>query len=395
MKYLILGAGPAGLTFANCLLQHGETSFLILEKEEIAGGLCRSIEMDGAPLDLAGGHFLDVRRPQVVQFLFQFMPEKEWNQFSRDSRISLNGTLVSHPLEANLWQLSIEDQIEYLLSIAHAGCIQGLPMPEKFTDWIVWKLGDKIAENYMIPYNKKIFSKELNKLGTYWLDKLPSVSFEDTLKSCLEKKAYATQPGHAKYYYPKEYGYGEVWLRMAEAVKEHIIYKVDINQIDMEQRKVNDSFQAEKIINTIPWPEFKFINGLPDELYQGLSQLKYSSIEIAYHPEEKDTKAQWIYYPEEELSYHRILIRKNFYPGAKGYWTETNYLRKEKTDSLYSYHNQYAYPLNTIEKPEFMKKFLLYCKSKNIYGLGRWGEWMHHNSDTTVELAIKLEEELR
>ena len=33
VKYLILGAGPAGLTFANRLKQSGEDSFLVVEKE--------------------------------------------------------------------------------------------------------------------------------------------------------------------------------------------------------------------------------------------------------------------------------------------------------------------------------------------------------------------------
>ena len=73
-KYLIIGAGPAGLTIANCLRQRGETSFLVLEKESEAGGLCRSIEGDGSPFDIGGGHFLDVRRPEVNRFLFDFMP---------------------------------------------------------------------------------------------------------------------------------------------------------------------------------------------------------------------------------------------------------------------------------------------------------------------------------
>ena len=44
MKYLILGAGVAGLTFAIRLKQiRGEDSFLILERNYEAGGLCRSI----------------------------------------------------------------------------------------------------------------------------------------------------------------------------------------------------------------------------------------------------------------------------------------------------------------------------------------------------------------
>ena len=78
MKYLILGAGPAGLTFANKLLQSGETSFMVLERENEAGGLCRSVTVDGSPFDIGGGHFLDVRRPHVNEFLFGFMPEEEW-----------------------------------------------------------------------------------------------------------------------------------------------------------------------------------------------------------------------------------------------------------------------------------------------------------------------------
>lgn len=57
MKYLILGAGAAGLTFANRLLQNGEMDFLILEKEAEAGGLCRSKCIDGYPLDIGGGAF--------------------------------------------------------------------------------------------------------------------------------------------------------------------------------------------------------------------------------------------------------------------------------------------------------------------------------------------------
>ena len=400
VKYLILGAGPAGLTFANMLRVRGETSFLVLEKEAKAGGLCRSVTVDGSPFDIGGGHFLDVRRPKVNEFLFQFMPEDEWLLFDRDSRIEVANQTVGHPFEANIWQLDLDSQVAILESIAKAGCNNGQPMPEKFKEWITWKLGDKIAKMYMLPYNEKMFSDELDELGTYWLEKLPNVSFGDTLRSCLTHKAYGQQPGHASFYYPKEYGYGEVWLRMAEAISNNIIYQAEVVTLDCNRRSVTtrngDTFMAEHMITTIPWTCFESIVGIEEEVVKSIGKLKFSAIETRYVSKNLDTKAQWIYVPEESLPYHRILVRHNFCQKSRGYWLET---RKERTDMYegeaeYAYMNDYAYPLNTIGKPEIMEKILACCKEQQIYGLGRWGEHCHYNSDVVVELAMKLAEEI-
>lgn len=400
MKYLILGAGPAGLTVANVLKRVGITDFCVLEKEETAGGLCRSVDVDGAAFDIGGGHFLDVRRPKVNEFLFTFMPESEWNKFTRDSRIVVNGNVVNHPIEANIWQMKIDDQVSYLKSIAAAGCNVGAKMPENFVDWIYWKLGDRIAQDYMIPYNQKMFSKELNQLGTYWLEKLPSVSFEETLRSCLMHKAYGKQPGHAEFYYPKKYGYGELWLRMADAVGGQIEYGKAVTSIDFDRHTIRtadgSSYSADVIITTIPWMEFEEIIGMPEEIRQSISKLKYSSIQTEYFTENLDTPCHWIYYPDAKLSYHRILVRHNFCTNSRGYWTETNSERigMEAENDNFKYLNQYAYPLNTSEKPQIMKNLLTWSQERNVIGLGRWGEHQHYNSDVTVELAMRLAEKM-
>ncbi len=396
MKYLILGAGPAGLTFANKLKQAGETSFLVLEREEMAGGLCRSVNIDESPFDIGGGHFLDVRRPYVNKFLFGFMPEEEWDKYDRDSRIVVNGNTINHPIEANIWQMKMEDQVEYLKSIAVAGCNIGTAMPEEFVSWIYWKLGSKVAEDYMIPYNQKLFSKELNQLGTYWLEKLPNVGFEETLLSCLMKKAYGQQPGHTQFYYPKKYGYGELWLRIAESIKENSEYNKVVKGIDFTTKTVTTSdgekYQADVIITTIPWMEYDIIIGMSEDIRESIKELKFCSIQTEYFAERLDTKAQWIYYPDPKLPYHRILVRHNFCPNSKGYWTETNSERidMEKPNDNFKWMNQYAYPLNTIKKPEIMKKLLAWSREQGVYGLGRWGEHQQYNSDVTVDLAMKM-----
>jgi protoporphyrinogen oxidase len=398
-KYLILGAGPAGLTVANYLKQHGEDSFLVLEKEKTAGGLCRSEVVDTSPLDIGGGHFLDTRNHKVNEFLFQFMAESEWNIFTRISKIQLTqDIIIDYPIEANIWQLDIEKQVNYLLSISQAGCNTGTKQPDTFIDWINWKLGERIVTDYMLPYNQKMFGEDLEKLGVYWLEKLPNVSFEETLRSCLSQKAYGLNPGHTNFYYPKTFGYGELWLRMAQAIKDNIVYNTSVTQIDFNNTKVidneNNIYSAQYIITTIPWVDIIVFHGMDISLQNDIKQLRYSSIQIDYFSEKIPSNAYWIYYPDIQLPYHRILLRHNFCPNAKGYWTETNINRASNRDSMYSYLNKYAYPLNTIEKPRIMEHLLHWTKSKNVIGLGRWGEHQHYNSDVTVERALNLAEQL-
>ena len=397
-KCLILGAGPAGLAFANRLLDAGINDFLVLEAESECGGLCRSKTVDGAPLDIGGGHFLDVRRPEVNKFLFSFMPQDEWNLFIRDSRIKIDGQLIHHPLEANIWEMALPKQVDYLLSIASAGCNVGKKKPRCFVDWIRWKLGDKIADYYMLPYNRKMFGKHLNKLGTYWLEKLPNVSFEDTLYSCLTHKAHGQQPGHAQFFYPRNYGFGELWRRMGLRLGERLRCNQKVKAISFETRQVftssNCSYNADYIVTTIPWKSFELL-GMPNEFRKIINTLKHTSCQIEYIDGKLDTPAHWIYCPAEEISYHRILVRHNFCPNSRGYWTETNGERindLSKSDNCFL--NEYAYPLNTIGKNEQMTSLLAWSASKSIFGLGRWGEHQHYNSDLTVERSLNLADKL-
>lgn len=393
-KYLILGAGPAGLSLANLIKRKEKNAeIIVLEKENEAGGLCRSTKVDGSPLDIAGGHFLDVRRPKVNEFLFSFMPEEEWNLYDRDSRIDMGTYETGHPFEANIWQMPQEEQVKYLKSIAVAGCNLDKPMPERFVDWIRWKLGDMVAENYMLPYNSKMFGGELDSLGTYWLNKLPNVSFDETLLSCLNRKPYGSQPGHAQFYYPKKYGYGELWRRMGEALGESLLLNKQVKSLDVENRSVTcmdgSSYKAEVIYTTIPWSSFVSFENCDSDVAGLAKKLKYTGTEIKYVPEKLDTEAHWIYIPSADISYHRILVRHNFCEGSRGYWLETNLNRAEKDDSI-AFANEYTYPLNTIDKPEVMKQLLEYMNKHDIVGVGRWGEHEHYNSDVTVERAMTV-----
>ena len=64
--------------------------------------------------------------------------------------------------------------------------------------------------------------------------------------------------------------------------------------------------------------------------------------------------------------------------------------RFTKKEERFSYHNEYAYPLNTTGKPEAVKRILKWAMGHGITGLGRFGEWEHLNTDVTVERAMNL-----
>lgn len=388
-KFLILGAGPSGLSFAHRLKESGEDSFIVIEKECEAGGLCRSKIVDGSPLDIGGGHFLDVKREKVLRLLFKHLPENEWNKHERISKINIHGKEVDYPLEANLWQLPVEKQIDALEAIAQAGCVNGKPMPSLFSEWIKWKLGDDISDNYMLPYNKKIWSMPLDELGTYWLYKLPSVSFRETLESCLKHSKCGSVPAHQTFYYPKKYGYGEVWKRMGNALGDRLISGCGVHSVDLEKGIVNNTWQADFIVTSIPWQDFSSSCSLiPDIVKTEINKLVSISIDVDYFDNKIDTKAQWTYEPDIEKSYHRILHRYNFLPESNGYWTETNSRRASATSLTFSHHNQWAYPVNTVDKLISINKITDWAKKNNILPIGRWGQWEHMNSDVAVELGI-------
>lgn len=393
VRYAIIGAGPAGLAFALGLLERGETSFLVLEQEATAGGLCRSVELDGSPFDFGGGHILDVKNIEARDFVFRYLPEKDWNTFSRCTKIVVGDHEIDYPFEANIWQLPDALQEEYLDSIKQAGCLLGAKKPARFIDWVRWKLGDRIAETYMIPYNEKIFSCDLNTLGTYWLNKLPDVSYEEVLESCRRHQPFGTLPAHANFYYPKRHGYGEAFLRMADELGQRIEYNVPVTRLDPERLTINGTVTADCIINTAPWETLS--KDFPAPIRDEIALLAHAGTDTDYVSDCPDTPAHWTYYADRALSYHRIIHRHNLQPGAKGCWTETN-TKRRKPDAGGADHfeNEYAYPLNTLAKPEAIKKILAYGSERRIFGLGRWGEWEHYNSDVVISRGFKLADTL-
>lgn len=399
--YIILGAGITGLTLMKKLRQKGY-SVLTLEAENEAGGLCRTFYVDGHACDI-GGHFFQTKFPDVEEFVFSCFPrEKMYKIDPRISKISIEGMDIDYPLESNLWQFPVDKQIEYLISVIRNGEALGKPEPKNYEEWIRWKLGDKICDGYLIPYNIKLWGIEPADMDVDWLYKIPRIEVADVLRYSLERKQDVEKyPCHNRPYYPTSGGYGRVMEAIAKDENPFIKFNTYVNKLRFNENEdswiVNEAFKAKNVITTIPWPVLYEVMGRPDVIKEQITKIKYNKVVVSlFETDDNPTNYHWRYRPEMTQQHHRELYISNFVKDNKNYgvFTETNSDRFDperltfKGRNLFNYTTPAAYPLPLIGRTKAINEILAYFKSKRLFGIGRWGEHQHHNHDVCMKHAL-------
>ena len=405
--YIILGAGITGLTLMKKLRQKGY-SVLTLEAENEAGGLCRTFYVDGHACDI-GGHFFQTKFPDVEEFVFSCFPrEKMYKIDPRISKISIEGMDIDYPLESNLWQFPVDKQIEYLISVIRNGEALGKPEPKNYEEWIRWKLGDKICDGYLIPYNIKLWGIEPADMDVDWLYKIPRIEVADVLRYSLERKQDVEKyPCHNRPYYPTSGGYGRVMEAIAKDENPFIKFNTYVNKLRFDENEdswiVNEAFKAKNVITTIPWPVLYEAMGRPDAIKEQMTKIKYNKVVVSlFETDDNPTNYHWRYRPEMTQQHHRELYISNFVKDNKNYgvFTETNSERFNperltfKGRNLFNYTTPAAYPLPLIGRTKAINEILAYFKSKRLFGIGRWGEHQHHNHDICIKHALDFVEKI-
>lgn len=400
-NYLIIGGGITGAAAARRLQQLGEENFLLLEAEKETGGLCRTKVIDGHYLDIGGGHVLHSKFPEVLNWIFEHIPKDDFNNYNTKVLIDLEGHPVEFPIELNLWQLPTEMQVEYLYSYLNAASKD--IKYENFESWIRNYLGDKIAENYMIPYNKKLWCMDISKLNTDWLIKIPETDIKLVLRSIIEKDANFTEKvvSHRSFYYPKYGGFQSVFDAIKKPIEDHIELNQDVKTLRYDKDKavwhVNEKYIAKKIINTAPWTKLDIqIDGF--DYKKEFKNLEYLSDVISlWEREPYSHNAHWMYIPNLDIEQHREFYICNFAPYSKAGGVMTDINRKRWIENgkkwkagtpLFEHENIYSYPLPTKVYKESMKKILNFSKDYNLYGLGRWGQWQYFNTDHCIKQVL-------
>ncbi len=400
--YIVLGAGITGLTLLKKLKEKGYNNILGIEREKEAGGLCRTFYVDGHACDI-GGHFFQTEFPEVEEFVFShFSKEKMYQINPRISKINIYGIDIDYPLEANLWQLPVEKQVEYLISIVRNGEALGKPEPKNYEEWIRWKLGDKVCDEYLIPYNSKLWGVPSDEMDVDWLHKIPRIEVEEILKNSLSHTQDVEKyPAHIRPYYPKSGGYGRVIEAIAADINKYIKFNTKVTKLIYDKNEkvwiVNDEFKAKNIINSTPWTDLYNALGSPVEIQEQIQKIKYNKLVISlFETDENPTPYHWRYIPDLKEQHHREFFISNFALDSKNYgtFTETNADRFDadkltfKGRNIFNYETTAAYPLPLIGKTKAITDILEYFKPMHLYGVGRWGEHQHHNHDVCMKHAI-------
>src|SRR5258708_24974894 len=98
IKTLIAGGGLAGLSCARELARANQ-SYLLAEKEDRPGGLCRTIESKGFTFDYTG-HFLHFHKPEIKEWVLKLLGDK-LKQRRRHAVIYSQKTYSEYPYQEN------------------------------------------------------------------------------------------------------------------------------------------------------------------------------------------------------------------------------------------------------------------------------------------------------
>ena len=273
---LIIGAGPAGLSLAH----HLSADCLIVEREREVGGLCRSIEREGAVFDI-GGHSFHTPHPEVRQFVERIMGDN-WESQIRDARVFSHGVMLPYPFQKHFDQIPDQEVVE----ACRAGLAQAdsAEDAENFQEYIIRRFGPGVAEHFMLPYNRKIWARDIRRVSCEWTSQ--RVAAPKGREEQFDTKGGERKPLQAgtMVSYPKRGGFQAIFVAMAGHVPALELGQ-EVVEIDPVRKVAKTAAGMEigwnRLVSTMPIPELlKITSGIPEELRELADTLEFMSLSM-------------------------------------------------------------------------------------------------------------------
>jgi protoporphyrinogen oxidase len=165
MAVVIAGAGVAGLTTAIELLRKGK-QVLVLEKEEVPGGLCRSYRYGKFIFDI-GPHRLFSPNDEIMRFFLSVLG-REYIEVPRISQVKLNGSYHE-------WPFTYKSAFGMPLSFIF-GCLRDLVWrktpadggPTTLEEFVVARYGKTIYDVFWRDYTAKFLGLHCRDVDAAW-----------------------------------------------------------------------------------------------------------------------------------------------------------------------------------------------------------------------------------
>ncbi|WP_027000621.1 FAD-dependent oxidoreductase [Eisenibacter elegans] len=163
---LVLGAGFSGLA-AGLTLAEAKTPTHIVEKSTHAGGLSRTLEVDGVKFEL-GPHIYFDKDQDVLRFWESLLPAGQLRTYTRNNRIFYQGKYIHSPL--NLWNAFVKLgplKVGAFLSSFAGAKLSRRPI-NSAEDWVKANFGAALFEHFFKVYNEKIWGLDCSEISPNW-----------------------------------------------------------------------------------------------------------------------------------------------------------------------------------------------------------------------------------
>jgi protoporphyrinogen oxidase len=212
---VIVGAGPAGLTAAYELVQHGIQP-IVYEGSSQVGGLARTETYRGHRFDI-GGHRFYTSVPEI-QDLWERMLGSDFIRVPRLSRIYYNGRFFNYPLSAYnaLNSLGLIESLRIVGSYCKARLFPAKP-EETFDDWVANRFGARLFRTFFKTYTEKVWGIPCSEICADWAaQRIKGLSLATAILNMIFG---STAPSLIEEFHYPRLGPGQMWERFKEEIE--------------------------------------------------------------------------------------------------------------------------------------------------------------------------------
>jgi protoporphyrinogen oxidase len=335
VEAIVIGAGPAGLTAAYELSELGVKS-IILEADNVVGGISRTVNYHGYRFDIGGHRFFS--KVPLVNELWQEMLGREFLLRPRLSRIHYDGHFFDYPLKATNALLGLGFVEAALVGMSYAKVKLAPSLPEDtFEQWVSNRFGRRLYEIFFKTYTEKVWGMPCSEISAEWAtQRIKNLSLMEVLRNTFgangrSKDGRVITTLIEQFRYPR-FGPGMMWEKFESLLRSRgvdTIFNRKVDKIQNNKGRVewisarsSDGEQiklsADHFISSMPLRTL--IESMqpvsPDEVLRAAAGLQYRDFitVVLIVDREEVFPDNWIYVHTPEVKMGRIQNYKNWSP---------------------------------------------------------------------------------